>query len=699
MKRFLAVCLAAVLLLTPCLSFADAYMPSDRFLNVLSNELDGFLHSSQPQMHVTFSTPEGETYTTGIGTTDTSEAAFYAKAPEMSVIVTEAAVYLSNATGLTATQTQALIELLMSSASAAPQITEEDMAVLANTLMDVLSGISQNAFNLLDTSNALQIDLNLDALIHDLNTAIPAALTKNAASLDPVLNKIIPYLTDGATLTCQQLIDHWPELGLADVKTGVTATLRMVQAGDTMNITLGLMGHAVELNIAADGNFIFTLTPAGAVSSYTFNSRDLAILGDIVGKFFVYEENYDAATSTATIHMELTWEKIAEVLFEYAATLDPLLAKYDPWFRLMTGDTNAVFTTGQTPLLSAGTLAKAALQNRPSELFALDAEINQSKQTIKASGYLGNLDFTLDLIASRSGNTNFTATLTDDQSYTPLSMVMTGNVDSRGKTSMSLSSSEAIMGANIITFHLNPAYPNRSFTLSTDSDAYHIRWAETIRTNEFDLKLGSFKAYFQEHQRNGSTFGFSAPDYSLDAKITEDMFQLDSTYFGLNCTIGRNTVKLNGYLNDGYSYTTTFDLLLDEDNGTLSANVQTPYDGCISLSYQNNTLTFQQDGDTAVLRLSNPGHYQLLINGRVMMTLLTEVDMSNGHACRIRLLQGDTLDGDAYTLTISFQPQTVEVPANAQFLTPEEFIQRINDSLNAVEESEQQKTNRPTLRN
>ncbi len=557
-----------------------------------------------------------------------------------------------------------------------PAITEDDVSALLALGIDVLGGISKDAYSLVGSAQAMTLRLDLDALLRDLETALPTALMVNADELDPLLDKFVPLLSGDPSvrITAADLAAAVPEMGLTEVATGLTADLTIYLTDGL--IVRGDVAGCDERFEVDDGGLAFSLKPEGAEDAYVFDTRDVASLVQILAAMPQVNQVAHEELAKESVSVVISGDTIAKALTDSAETLDALLAKYTPWARLFANDAWLVLPT-------AAELAAEAAAAMPGSLFEMIALLDSATAPLAVEGFLAELDFTFDMMQGQGSNgaSSWTATLRRPDRYVPVSLVLTGQADRMG-TTISLSSSKPIFGANVITLHTENVSLGRGmraavpFSLTTDTDSFHIIARQDGRRIErISVKLGAFSGQMTM-QDDGLLLHITAPDFYLDLTAVEDRFDFAMPGLGLSVIESDDAVAANGYLNDGYDMT-TFSFLLDNYAEIMTLSVQAGYDG-FHLSYRPNEWQLQAGGDTVTLRQVSTGRYLICAAEEPVLTLLLETAASaTGNAYQVRLFQGDSVAGECYTLYLAFFADPIAVPEGGVIVTPEEFLQKL----------------------
>ena len=272
MKRLLAWLLSLMMLLTPLVAPAEvlsapAPLTTERVVTLLFDELGKIFAGEKPGLDITFTTPDGEITSAGLGLTDTGVSAHF-DAEGTRVQVTESAAFLSDETGTIGVSLEdmlAAFQTIAASTQKVPNLTEAEIAAIkafAQELVLSMMGCGGITYNM--SGNMLNLHVDLDQILTYVDTLLPTLLSKHAAQLDSVLAKYTPFIFD-EVINCEQLSQLWSSIGLGSLNTGLVLDVMVFQRGNTLTLMASCLGWDFQASLS-DMNFACSATsPEGIV--------------------------------------------------------------------------------------------------------------------------------------------------------------------------------------------------------------------------------------------------------------------------------------------------------------------------------------------------------------------------------------------------------------------------------------------------
>ena len=698
MKRLLAAFLALMLCALPVMGSAEDFAATDTALPRLINCLAELAERKNPQLTVTLTNAADMTFSAVLGQAEGAPAAALSF-PGAELIVSGLMTALTRWDGSYSVSTPELLTAL----TAVPELGEKDLDALKAFGYSLLGRLSRQAVSYSLSSNMLSLHINVDALLQDLDTAMPELLRLHADALNPLVSGVTGMLLS-QRLTCSDLADLWPMLGLSGLRTGIEADVAVLKMGSAVNVSVFCMGHTLTLSIENDTTMSFSLLPAGAEQAYVLDTRDLLTVVEILMAIPTYSVTEDDFDDVTTIDVAVTRQAILDALSRNGLTVDMLLYKYDPWFQLLSGKkpaaetittdgaAAAAATTGYSQMLDLEDLLRI-VSRLPETVFALHWVRNDDDRTINASGELMGLDYTFDWQEGRYGNaTTWHAAIQDRNLYTPLDIRISGLQDYAGNFTASLSSTKAIFGAyainlsvqNRVSLSSRRRIRGNQIALTTDTDAFHFLYKDAYGSlTELDVRLGDVSFAFDHPYRSASMSAtLDIGGFLVNASASDAHVNISSELFGLDVLGTENGGVMTGYLVDGYDVY-AFTLQQDMENELLTLNLMLDGDS-LYLACQPDELKLRMDGEELALRKIADGTWHMLVSGELFATLLTERSTRANHF-RFRLLPGDGTAGDGVTLLIRFDADPIVLPADAKPCTPEEFLQVLQSTFQPAE--------------
>ena len=646
-----------------------------------------------PALTVSLETAEGMNLSTGITKTAAGLPVIFLDSNGMGLSLSGETSYLSDGTGTYAVSADELVQLIASSMQSIPQPTEDDIKAIAILAQGLMGGVSAEAFSLNMMGTGMSFVFDLDQLAHELHTVVPNVLTTYAAYLDPTLAKYTPYLF-GEVITAEQLAQAWPQLGLDQVNTGLSAKLTMLQSRSGITFIGAVADVNFVANLREDGFSVDVTTADG--TTYAFDTADVLTLVEILAtatnsissnafsreQVTALNENYYKITTTtikldtAALANDLN-RGLAYAIANNASTVDQLLNKYRSWIALV--------DEGLAAQLSAATLSQAfngGLIELPAAKGELVVVANDYDRSVAVDGYFANVSLNGSYINGRGSSeqsASFTLKITDR--YMPV-IINVDYVADRYGSVMNFASNQKL-------FDLF-----RTLTISTQ-DRYDLQWHLSTDTNVLSAdysdeeqymsaKIGPVNAKLHLDENDAAHFEFYAPEFFVDLHADEyGSFNVDSTIGGFEYAENYNGFTFNGYLNNNYRYRTTFGLMLTDSyrNSSMTGYLNT-YDGeQYSFTMHNNGIEAVINGELYTVRAlemadSNKVGLTLSYNGAVMATLvLTNADTK----ITAELYQGADVTVTPYCkLTLDAAPAAFVAPADAIVVDAMTFLQKVD---------------------
>lgn len=650
-----------------------------------------------PALTATFETIDGMNLSAGLNKTESGLPVVFIDANGLGLTLTGETGYLADDTGTYAVPVSELLERFSSAALNIPEPTEDDMMALMIFAQGVMEGVSTDAFTFSVMGNGMSFAFDLDKLAHDLHTVVPSVLTTYASYLNPTMEKYSPYLF-GDVVTAEQLAQAWPELGLDQVETGLSAKLTVLQSGDTLT----LIGSVAEVNFVAkigEDSFSIEMTTADG-TTYAFDTADFETVAQLLGETmqhitadaFSFEQTsngnsgrYEVITTTirldtAALNTDLN-RGLASTIAANSATVDGLLNKYRSWIALMTNDHHAARMTASS--LVEGINNGATLINLPETTGELAMVVDQYNETITVDSYLGNVTLDGKIFVSIYGTPSASFIMTVNDRYDPV-VINFDYAGDRYSSTMTLSS-------NIELFDLF-----RTLTIST-KDYFDYEWhlstdTNVIRADYSDeeqymaLKLGPVNAKFHIDENDATHFDFYAPEFFAELHIDEygSNVNFDSTIGGFDYAENYYGFNLNGYLVDHYRYRSTFGLSFTDSysNSGLTGYLNTSYGETYEMSLHNTGIDIIINGDLYTVRAIDVGDYSkvgltLSMSDQVIATLvLGETDTQ----VTLELYQGSDISVTPFCkLTIDADPAPYVAPTDVTVVDAMTFLEKVDE--------------------
>lgn len=630
---------------------------------------------------IDFSAQPGD-HALGLVQTTDGQNAFYASLEDAAFYLTGGQAILLQDSRAISVPTSDLMATLSMLSGNIPDPTEEDLNALATFAQGVLMTVSPEAFTFAPAGEGFTLEMDVDALLADLNKGVPQVLTSYAAQLDPTVSKYTPYIF-GQPVTCAQLAQMWPQLGLGEVRTGLTLKLAMIPQQDgSMTILGGVSGLTFIASIGGEGFDLRFTTPDGV--SYQFDTADLTTVGLIASQAFsavgseafMFTESrdtlesgysvmtYEAHLNTTALCRDLN-RGFAEAIRAKVSTVDALLEKYRSWI--------ALFDPQLAQSLTAASLAGAfdkGLISLPHTIGLLTVTDDLSTRTVKVDGYLNQATVTGKICYGRDTAGSLLFTL--DDRYDPFVLDVDFLTDYNA-WSCSLSSSIPVFDAfSTLTVACEQSGYGERILVTTDTNA--LRLAFDGHEQYMELKVGPFNAFLREDEYDVFHVNVYHPEFFIDVHAGEEFIDLDSTFFGADLAMTDEAFTLNGYIQpDEYADRITFGLDVME-SGAFDAYLHAGYDADYSITFAFNTIVFREGDDMYTFTPDYAtGNYILALNGEAYGTIAGKTE---GSQTTIWCYQGlDTTVTPICTIVVDSAPAPVALPDGAQQVDAMTFLE------------------------
>ncbi|MBQ8200943.1 MAG: hypothetical protein IJZ74_04165 [Clostridia bacterium] len=696
MKRIFAMLLSILLLLTPAISNAELVsapiaLSTEAVLSAIVNEFSTLLKDAWPSFSASL-TSEGKTLTLGTSVTADNQPAVNAAFGDHSLLLSGNRAFLTDTSGVSAIDFETLLEGLLQMANggqALPSVTEEDLQTLYTAAMAILSGISTNAVNVTTSgSTAALVHIDLDALLSELNTAVPAALTSHQPQLDNILARFVtPYA--GISVTTAELISLWQQLNLGSIHTGVKADMTFMYTGNALNIVGTMMNCVINATVSSNGASFSVSVPGG--KTYSFDTADLMTIASIFSSvpnsigadaIALSEERTDTSfirtyQFNPSNFLRSLINGVDSAITANSLQLDMLLNKYRPWIEL--------FVTDASSLTAAQLQTALRSLNIPdTDTATLVLTYNQTTRTCLIDGEYDVFHLNGAFISPAT----LSLTLSADLPKAPFTLSLNYAYHYRSGTTLSISSSLPILGCHTLTYQAVDR-SNTTYHLTTDNDLLHFHYDEDEQY--LDVKLGDISFYLQEEDL--LSVSFLAGEWYSNLIIGEDHFDLDTSLFGMDVTTDLNSLTINGYFLDEYNDRHTFFLTYNSEAKYLTGYYQNPDDSTgIHLTYRTGRLEITASNNTLAITDVTPAEsttenvVTIALDDQVLYTIISSKQikptwnlsrLSNLYDIRIYEAE-NTVSPALYTLQLDFAPSAVTIPTDVQLMTPQEFINKLN---------------------
>lgn len=630
----------------------------------------------------------GEDRAMGLVQTTDVQSAFYASMTDGSFYLTgeQAVIVLPDRT--ISVPASDFIALLYGMTGSLPAPTEADAYALMTFAQSLVSIISPDAFVLAPAGDGFMMELNVDALLADLDTGVPQLLTAHADQLDPIVRKYSLALT-GQAYTCAQLADIWPQLGLGGVRTGLTIKLSVLPQQDGSVTFLGGVADLTFIGRIGEDGFDLRFTTPDDVS-YQLDSADLFTVSLIASQAFsgvgheafMFTESHDTLESgyqlvTYEAHLNTTAlardlnRGFAEAIRARVDTVNALLDKYRSWI--------ALFDPQLAQTITADSLAAtfdAGLITLPHAIGLLTVTDDMGTRTAKIDGSLNQATLTGKI--SYGDETSGSLLFTIDDRHVPVTIDADFLADPDAWF-CSLSSNHPIFDAiNTLTVSYDGRGYGDSFLITTDTNAFRLAYSSPEQYME--LKLGEVNAYLRQDGSDAFHVNVYHPEFFADLHAGEEFVSLDSTFFGLDFAPGRNdTFTLNGYIAPEADARYDFGLKLHESGSymdSFSYGYFTGDDVDISAVYVRDSLYITVDGELySVVRDSETSALLLCHNHGIFATIYSDVtdDLVTLRIYEEYAGKDHTLP-PLCTVTIDLDPAPLSLPTGTQVTDVHSFI-------------------------
>lgn len=639
-----------------------------------------------PALAVTVDYPDdGSDFTAGLVETIDGQPAAFVQLQDDAFYLTGTSALLQQNGQLISIPADDLTALISGALGMLPTPTEEDAAALSCFASGLASSISKNAVSLHLMDSGVYFTLNVDQLLAELDQAVPQVLTAYAEHLDPTIRKYSTAML-GQAITCEQLAEVWPEIGLSELQTGLVLRATVQHGNDSTYIS----ASAADMNLSCTvGRNIFNMQltmPDGTV--YAINSKHLLIVMQLLTSapapstdaFNVVETSgtnvFGERTSNLVITLDTTVMArelnagLAQVMVAESETVDWLLDSYRTWLALIDPELAS---------LTAANLA-SAFENGLLTLPELKGEVVLSKNndgvvTVDGhfSGFMGKATLTGTIFTGWDSASNITLTI--DDGYDPLVFTFTSASDGWDQQ-LSFSSSEPIFDLfRTITLHMD----DDGFVLTTDTN--DIRLAYDAEEYYMEAKIGLLNAFLREDENEGIHVNLALPEFFFDLHTGDEYLNLDSTFFGFDYAETDNGMAVNGYIvPDLYDDRTVFGLATDEYLGVIQAYLK---DGDVDLhlNISGYVITFSNGDDlyTITPDFANEA-YIISCNGEEFITVTGEEE---DDVLTLRFFEGLSTEGDpAFNVIIDMSPDAITLPEGAQPVDAQTFLQELQQFFN-----------------
>lgn len=578
-----------------------------------------------------------------------------------------------------------------------PQPSEQDIVAVSVLAQGLISSISPDAFSFAPRGEGFALAVDVDRLLADVDAAMPQILSTYAAYIDPTLSKYSAPLL-GTSITCEQLAQVWPQLGLSQLRTGLTLSLTVIPTADGLT----LMGSIAQLSfvcrVGQNGLELRFTTPDGTV--YPFDTADFATLAgifadlpSIILQHYVTYENisdelgylvkagYTIQIDTTMLANDLN-DAIGQTIAANAATLDPLLAKYQPWLALISPELAKADAAALSTLFTAERIIELPeitgyySQYNTRVAYVIDSEITGDfgTMTLKGSQLTSRLSS-----YSMTASAPYTLTLTINDGYEPF--IATVNIFSTYRRShVSVDFSEPVLGLfSTLTYTMDN--PGEYIVINTDTDI--LRYAVSAEEQYMDVKVGPVSFNMRETEAEDWLFHLAMPEFFADVHTNDNTFTLDSTFIGLSVSENDDALVLSGYLTpDEY---TRYDFGLDaHPDASYTGGL---YHGFFSGEYNDITFTLADnnlhvsfDGDLySFLPDYSSNAYIVYCNREAIATLRGE---SADQVHTLWIYQGlDTTAEPVCTFVFDLDPAPVALPGDATPVDVPTFLQTLSELL------------------
>lgn len=589
-------------------------------LCMLLSPAAGYDTQDVPAMTATIETSDGLRVSAGLtktlGTlTEAGLPTVFLDCNGQGVTLTGETAYVTDGTGTYAVPVEELISLFSSGVQSMPEFTEDDLSALMIFAQGVMSGVSTDAFSFSVMGTGLSFSFDLDTLAHELHTVVPNVLNAYASYLDPTLTKYTEYLFD-QPITAQQLAQVWPELGLDQVSTGLSAQLTVLETANALNI----IGSIADVNFVlklGEESLSLDLTTADG-TTYTIDTADFATIAQIVStatsyistNAFSYEQTTtrdESYNDVITTTIKLDTAALSDDLnrgFAYAValnsdTVDQLLNKYRTWIALL--DEHLARRLTASFLIDA--FNSNSLISLPAETGELVVVCNSGTGAFVVDGYFANITLQGTVFdSSYSSACSFILTYADR--YDPLVLSVDFVDDPYEGQALTINS-------NVMLFNLF-----HTLTYTNSDYGYDLEWHVTTDTNALRIdfsdeeqyagvKVGPLNAEFRVDENDFAHLELHLPEFFAELH-TDDYgsIHFDSTIGGFDFTETRYGYTITGYLADHYRYRTTFGLTMSDsyDSQSLSGYLNTS-DGIVyEASLHSTGIDLIINGDLYTIR-------------------------------------------------------------------------------------------------
>lgn len=714
MKRIAALFLSILLFCMPLSASASTSLSTEDALALLLSGLDQSLTGAQPGLQLTLTTPDGESTAVGFGKTATGFSANYSAA-DLALMITEGNTFLTKGGVTSAASTEALLNLLVQAANGGmPQLTPEDLQLLTEVGMAFLQGMmTSDCITASVNGSMMNLHMDLDKLLDLLDELVPQALSVAPEKMEALLARLTPFLF-GQPVTLAQITDAWKQLDLRNIQTGLVLDAMLMSTGRGVTLTASCMNWNFKMDLTQSGLSCTMTTPEGIV--YPFDTNDLLIIANLLSsapaaiteEAFKVEQTVTGQTYngrsfpdslvTTRISTDLALvvrdlcAGLKQAISANTLTVDALLKKYQPWIDLFSSGDEA-----SAPLTASALVqlldSMPALSSIPGEATIVN---NYCYQTVTIDASLANAQFEADISTPRRQQTISAAfRILDPVDYFELSL--DGSTDYRGNMSYTLSSSKALGSCHALTFSFcRPSVYDGTLSIATDNDAFHMT-VDTARSgSRLDLRLGGFRLAYAEAS---VSHGQIQPETSLQASwpggyaslfVTDNTVEFDSNLLGFSYVETWDTVRMEGYVSERSDamHPSSFTFMLDDENEILTGSI-IPYDGdAIHLTYRIGKLSILSGGSECIIadaHTDTPTQNvtTVTVDGEIAATIVT--DVQNRNRMTICLYPGAQTTGDAIQLELAFCAPGQPAPAEAVTVSPEEFIQLLQQAFSPAE--------------
>ena len=447
--------------------------------------------------------------------------------------------------------TSELVSYVYAATNRLPQPDEQDAMAVSLFVQSLITSVSADAVSFAPRGEGFTFSIDLDRLVADLDAAVPKVLATYAYYLNPTIAKYSQALF-GQPITAAQLAQAWPELGLSELKTGLTIKMTAIPTADGFT----LMGSVMEFNFVArvgSNGLEFRLTaPNGVV--YPFDSQDLLSLVGLFAQLpatitpdaFSFNEvrtmNKDGRpTHTTTIKLDTTAlardlnAGMANILTRNSAMVDSLLKKYSCWLALLSPSAANITAADLARAFSGGAITLPALKG---ELVMVD---DTALRLFQVNGYLNNVTLTGE-IRYRHGDGTFLLTASDSKSSLYLNMdVYTSDY---GPDTFTFTSNAFPGFFNTLSITSWEDRWNNCFAITTDTDVFRMTYTNDV----IALKISDLEMRMSLDQNDSMLFDLILPDFFATMRMQNTGLSLDTTYFGLDVKENEDALVLSGYL-------------------------------------------------------------------------------------------------------------------------------------------------------